>query len=208
MNSKFILNVTPDLSSSGDYIFSVFFNPIQNSTLTVNEIENSLPVLCPMISNADPLCFCQGEICTESAVGGQLEAQSFKNSNLTEYTNVQNNCKCLSNVCQFAAHNNTNNAYAASIKTSCLSPVTACNNTFTYNPSLGVTSPTNQQNLNNACGIASIPIPTKQSLPNSNNGNNTPPSAPTSSTPSSTKFMISMGIAIIILSIIAIFMMN
>ena len=215
-NGKFILNIKPDPSDSTEFVFSIYANPLQDPNLSSDDIKNNLSTLCNLISNADPMCFCSGNICTQSALGGPNNAAELQTNSPSDYSNIQNNCACLSSACQYAAYNEPNK-YTAGFKDSCKNGTVACNSKFEFVPSQGVFSPNDQTYLWNQCNLGAVnasynqaqtsqlppPIPTDTgtgSGTDSGTDNKPPPSGSNAPT-AGTKIIISIIIIAIILGI-------
>jgi hypothetical protein len=206
-NGKFILVVS---SMSGSNVYTIYFNPLQNPNLSSLDISSNLSTFCNMVSNADPMCFCTGDICTQSALGGPANATALQTKSPTDYANVKSNCTCLSSQCQYAA-NNEANTYAQSFKTACKNGTAACGSTFNFFPKQGVYSK-DQTWLWNQCGLNSVtseftkttiptppaPLPTIDPTPSPPPPSAKPPAKPTSE---STKILISIVVIAVIFAI-------
>lgn len=144
-NSKWILNVSSD--RQGNNIYKIFFNPLQNPNVSAESISKFLPSFCDIVSNADPMCFCDtsNAICTQAAFNNK----NTDNISQTSYQEVAKNCACLNNQCRFAVANQTNefvNGLSPCGKTS------ACGKTFSYSNTYGVGSDQNNATVFTACG--------------------------------------------------------
>ena len=217
-NAKFILNIKPDPSDPSELVFSIYFNPLQDPNLSSDNISSNLSSLCNLISNADPMCFCAGDICTQSALGGADNANTLKTKSPGDYETVQSNCTCLSSACQYAAENEPNN-FTSSFSNSCKNGTQVCGANFEFVKNQGVYSPDNQKWLPDQCGLNSfstqyanvVPPPPPPSIqpntpPAGSNTSNTPPAG---SKPMSTGMKIAISIAIILIIIsIMYFMMQ
>ena len=148
-NSKWILNVTMD--NMGNNIYKIFFNPLQNTNTSQTIISRILPEVCSLISNADPMCFCNtsDDICTKAAFSNK-DTSSISKSN---YDDVSKNCSCLNNQCRFAMANQTNN-YVSNLP-SC-GNTSACGQQFLYSNDGsnggGVSSKDKNSTVYAACG--------------------------------------------------------
>ena len=210
-NAQWILNVKPDTSNAGYSIFSIYFHPLQNPSLSENDISSNISQFCNLISNADPMCFCQkGTTCTNSAIGGSANASQLQSSNSDYYNQINSNCACLSNQCQYAAKNESNQ-YAKSFV--CDNAPSACGSTFSYSRTYGLLSG-NSQTLVDACNlnpiqsnipaIPIIPAPNTNTTPITPTTTTTPPPPPANQPPSSrdSNTGLKIGISIVIVLII------
>lgn len=209
-NAKFILVVS---STTGSNVYTIYYNPLQDPNLSSNDISTNLSAFCNMVSNADPMCFCSGDICTQSALGGPDNATALQTKSPTDYANIKSNCTCLSSQCQYAAKNEPNQ-YTQTFKAPCKNGTAACGSTFNFVPNQGVYSK-DQSWLWNQCGLNPVtseftkttipppplPLPTPDPTPPPPPAK--PPAKPTSE---STKILISIVVIALILVIMYYFM--
>jgi hypothetical protein len=143
-NSKWVLNVSFD--NAGNRVYKIFFNPLQNPNLSQADIGSNLSRLCDVISNADPMCFCDSSnnICTKAAFTNNDDS-SLSSTNKTD---VQSNCSCLNNQCRFAMISQ-NNQY---VKQFNCGSTSACGKTFKYDPKYGISSTDANSTVFTACG--------------------------------------------------------
>jgi len=140
-NAKWILSINQD--SSNNNVYTIYFNPLNNSTLTAAEIESNIANYCDIVNNIDPMCFCQAsaEICTQAAFPNIGSATDLKNKSPSDYAAIKTNCNCLNAQCQFAA-TNEKNAYAAG--KGCTNGAAACGTSFTYSLANGISNSDNK----------------------------------------------------------------
>ena len=173
-NGKWMLNVVQLGDKSKDiesntYEFKIYFNPINNQSISALEIGKNMNRYCNLINNLDPMCFCRSDdICTNSVFIDSLayvkgkrdqkavnKANKVKQTRPTDYGHIKNSCKCLNNKCRWAMLNE-DNAYVKDIKC----PVEdrfVCDNLFEYKDSVvGIVDHKNQ-NISQACGVEKTP---------------------------------------------------
>ena len=196
VNSKWILNVSTDVK--GNSVYKIFFNPLQDTSLSATDISNNLKQACDIMSNADPLCFCDttNTICTAAAVQGTAAANALSANN---YNSVNQNCSCLNNQCRFAMANQTNN-YVAGMKP-CGKLTPACGGTFSYTNAYGVASSDNQS-VASVCGVQTTPSPSPNTNSGTNSGTNTGTNPPASSSSLGTSAKVGITIAVILVILV------
>ena len=147
-NAKWILSIDQDSSNSN--VYTIYFNPLNNSTLSATDIQNNIGKYCDIVNNIDPMCFCQAsaEICTQAAFPNIGSASDLKNKSQSDYDAIKTNCNCLNAQCQFAA-NNEKNAYAAGKV--CTNGASACGTSFTYSLTNGISNSDNKT-VQEQCG--------------------------------------------------------
>lgn len=188
-NAKWILNVSQDVQ--GNNVYKIFFNPLQNINLTSTELTSNLSTICNIISNADPLCFCNASstICTDAALGGPGQGSNLQSKSSSDYNKVKANCNCLNNQCVYAMRNENNNYISG--MTPCSSSVSACGQDFSFSSGTGVASSSNKL-LSSVCGV---------STGSASNGGSQPSDTKDSNSNTGAKIGISIAIIVVLLAI-------
>lgn len=157
-NAKWILNISIDSASNN--VYTIYFNPLNNSDLSLDAIESNIGQYCDLVNNIDPMCFCQEsqEICTQAVFPTIAGADALKTKSLSEYNAIKEKCKCLNAQCQFAA-NTEKNKYAQ--KQKCDNGASACGASFNYSSANGISGADNQT-VQSQCGAGG---PTAYSSP-------------------------------------------
>ena len=158
-NAQFILNVTQDQNQNN--VYQVFFNPLQNPSLSAETIASNLPTYCSIVSNSDPMCYCDNtsQLCMSAALGGLSNVRALKEQNKAYYDEVQKNCNCLNPQCPYASRNEPNN-YAKGFLKNC-NTTSACGIKYTNTSSGLITSDVigSYGSVAQQCGINSSPTP-------------------------------------------------
>ena len=147
-NAKWILNITQD--SASDNVYTIYFNPLNNSTLTSAEIESNIGKYCDIVNNIDPMCFCQdsSDICTQAVFPNIGSSNDLKNKSPSDYNAIKKKCNCLNAQCQFAARNEKNKYAQGKM---CTDGASACGTSFTYSSANGISNSENQS-VQSQCG--------------------------------------------------------
>lgn len=205
-SASWILQISNSNMTGAINSFSIFFNPIKN--ITPADIPSVISGYCNMISNADPICFCQNDtdICAYGVVGSSELAGQLQQNKPDDYNTLKANCAFLSPICnqwQPQVLNAGESSYIAS-QIAAGSASSICGATFNYSTAdNSPVAPSTNNDVVQQCGLTASENTSGGNTPSPTPSPSPPPA--TSSTSKTKMYVIIVCVVVVLLVLIGVY---